>query len=150
VLELNADSQAALESLRDLARGVYPPLLESQGLRPALAAQVRRLSIPVTVVADSTRYPRDVEGAVYFCCSEALQNLAKHAGAQAGAVVVERSNGHVRFEVRDDGKGFEPSASSGSGLQNMRDRVEALGGRLEVRSRSGGGTTVEGWLPVTG
>jgi signal transduction histidine kinase len=150
VLELDADSRAALESLRDLARGVYPPLLESQGLQPALAAQVRRLSLPVDVVADSTRYPRDVEGAVYFCCSEALQNLAKHSQAHAGSITVERSNGHVRFEVRDDGRGFEPSAAAGSGLQNMRDRVEALGGRLEVRSGAGEGTTVEGWLPVGG
>lgn len=148
VSELDTDSRAALESLRDLARGVYPPLLESQGLQPALAAQVRRLSVPVEVVADSSRYPRDIEGAVYFCCSEALQNLAKHAEAHAGSVTVERSNGHVRFEVRDDGRGFEPRARTGSGLQNMRDRVEALGGRLEVRSRDGGGTTVEGWLPV--
>ena len=150
VQELNADSQAALENLRDLARGVYPPLLESQGLGPALAAQVRRLSVPVSVVADSSRYARDVEGAVYFCCSEALQNLAKHAEANAGAVVLERSNGRLRFEVRDDGRGFELDGRAGSGLQNMRDRVEALGGSLEVRSDTGAGTTVEGWLPVGG
>ena len=148
--ELDADSRAALESLRDLARGVYPPLLESQGLQPALAAQVRRLSVPVEVVAESARYPRDVEGAVYFVCSEALQNLAKHADAHAGSVTVERSNGRVRFAVSDDGRGFEPRGSAGSGLQNMRDRVEALGGRLEVRSAAGKGTVVEGWLPVGG
>jgi signal transduction histidine kinase len=147
--DLQAETSDALENLRDLARGIYPPLLADKGLVAALEGQARKSTIPVTVDGDGIgRYPQDVEAAVYFCALEALQNVAKYAGAGRVVVRLAAPDGALRFEVEDDGRGFDPAAASGSGLTNMRDRVDALGGTLDVRSRPGTGTTVAGSIPV--
>jgi signal transduction histidine kinase len=148
--QIQADTTEALETLRDLARGIYPPLLADQGLAAALAAQGRKASLPVRVDADGVgRYPQDVEAAVYFCCLEALQNVAKYAHASAVTVRLRAEDHRLAFEVVDDGDGFDPAgAASGSGLQNMADRLAALDGTLEVRSAPNAGTTVAGRMPA--
>ena len=143
--------RAALEDLRDLARGIYPPLLADQGLVPALQAQARKASLPVEIDADGIgRYPQDIEAAVYFCTLEALQNIAKYAGASRATVSLSCTGGSLRFTVTDDGTGFDTaSARHGTGLQGMADRLAALGGALDVRSQPGRGTTLIGQLPVS-
>jgi signal transduction histidine kinase len=148
--QTESDVSQALEDLRDLARGIYPPLLADQGLVAALKGQARRSAIPVDVVADEVgRYPQEAEAAVYFCCLEALQNVAKYAGASRAAVRLSDRDGHLTFEVSDDGVGFDVSSTSyGTGLQGMADRLRALGGDLEVRSTPGNGTTILGQLPI--
>jgi signal transduction histidine kinase len=142
--------RAALEDLRDLARGIYPPLLADQGLVPALQAQARKASRPVQIDADGIgRYPQDTEAAVYFCTLEALQNIAKYAGASRVTVGLSCSGGSLRFTVTDDGAGFDTAhVRYGTGLQGMADRLAALGGTLHVRSQPAHGTTVTGQLPV--
>jgi len=149
--QIEAETQTALEDLRDLARGIYPPLLADQGLVAALEAQSRKASVPVTVEADAVgRYQADVEATVYFCALEALQNVAKYAGADRTVIRLSQSNGSLTFEVMDEGRGFDPnSVGSGSGLQGMADRLAAVGGSLEIRSAPGTGTTVAGRVPVT-
>jgi signal transduction histidine kinase len=142
-----------LEALRSLARGIYPALLEERGVGEALKSAARRSPLPVSVrVRGIGRYPRDVEVAVYFCCLEALQNVAKHAGAGSAAVVrMWHEDGSLRFEVSDSGAGFDAgTVASGNGLVNMRDRIEAVGGELAVASRPTHGTSVRGRVPVTG
>jgi signal transduction histidine kinase len=149
--QIEAETQVALEDLRDLARGIYPPLLADRGLVAALEAQSRKASVAVSVEADAVgRYPADVEATVYFCTLEALQNVAKYAAARRTVIRLVRANGSLSFEVEDDGQGFDPSATgTGSGLQGMADRLAAVGGSLEVRSVPGRGTTVAGHVPVT-
>jgi len=149
--QLKHDADEALDNLRELARGIYPPLLASDGLQAALASHVRRLAIPVNLrVDDVPRQPREVEGAVYFCCLEALQNVVKSAEASAVDLHISTENSMLTFRVEDDGKGFDPqTVTRGSGLQNMRDRLEALGGSLEVRSALGHGTTVMGKIHLS-
>jgi signal transduction histidine kinase len=148
--QLKAETQDALENLRDLARGIYPPLLADRGLAAALEAQARKSTVPVTVTTDGVgRYPQEAEAAVYFCALEALQNVAKYAGASGASVRLSAHNGDLRFAVEDDGRGFDAATTSyGTGLQGMADRLEALGGSLRVRSAVGTGTTIEGTLPV--
>ena len=145
------DAQGALENLRDLARGIYPPLLADRGLSEALEAQARKVPIPVTVDHDGVgRYPRDVEAAVYFSVLEALQNVAKYADASNVVVRLRRDRGDLAFSVKDDGRGFDVRATPyGMGLQNMADRLAALGGTFEVRSAPDEGTTVSGRIPAT-
>jgi signal transduction histidine kinase len=140
----------ALEDLRDLARGIYPPLLADKGLAAALEAQARKAVVPVTVEADRVeRFPADVESAVYFSCLEALQNIGKYAEANAATILLSNGSGELRFEIRDDGRGFDPSATSyGTGLQGIADRLAALGGELTVTSAPGDGTAVAGRLPL--
>jgi signal transduction histidine kinase len=148
--QLQVEAQEALDDLRDLARGIYPPLLADRGLAAALDAQSRKSPVPVSVRADGIgRFPQEVEAAVYFCALEAMQNIAKYARASSASVRIVRSNGHLGFEVSDDGVGFDPGATGyGTGLQGMADRLDALGGTLSVRSAPGAGTTIEGRLPV--
>jgi signal transduction histidine kinase len=143
-------ARAALEDLRDLARGIYPPLLADQGLVAALSAQASRSPVPVTVVGEGVgRYPRDVESAVYFCTLEALNNVAKYADATAVIVRVSDDDGFVRFRIDDDGRGFDPRlARHGTGVQGMVDRLDAVGGSLEISSEPGRGTSVEGVVPI--
>jgi signal transduction histidine kinase len=150
VPQLKSAVRAALDDLRDRARGIYPPLLAEQGLAAALAGQARRAALPVRVEADGIgRYPQDTESTVYFCALEALQNVAKYAAASQATVGLSGAGGGLRFTVTDDGAGFDPAATrKGSGLQGMADRLAALGGTLEVCSQPGHGTTVEGWLPL--
>jgi signal transduction histidine kinase len=147
---LQADTNAALEDLRDLARGIYPPLLADRGLEAALAAQAQKATTPVTVDATAiARYPREIESTVYFCALEAMNNIAKYAEATAASVRLEQTDGVLRFTVHDDGRGFDPRATSrGTGLQGMADRLEAVGGSLDVASSVGAGTTVTGTVPV--
>jgi signal transduction histidine kinase len=149
--ELHEELAGALTELRDLARGLYPPLLETDGLPAALRDASARSPIPATVDADGAgRYPPEVEAAVYFCCLEALQNAGKHAGAEAQARVALHPTGDdLQFTVSDDGAGFDPKTAQGSsGLQNMADRIGALGGELSIESAPGEGTTVRGRLPT--
>ena len=127
--ELKVDTDEALETLRDLARGIYPPLLADKGLVAALESQARKATLPVQVDADGVgRYPQDVEAAVYFCCLEALQNVQKYAAAQSAVVKLDGSESGLTFEVTDDGQGFDgASVKRGAGLTNMTDRIDALG-----------------------
>ena len=145
------DVQGALENLRDLARGIYPPLLADRGLAEALEAQARKVPLPVTVDHDGIgRYPRDIEAAVYFSVLEALQNVTKYANASNVVVRLRRDRGDLAFSVKDDGRGFDVRATPyGMGLQNMADRLAALGGTFEVRSAPDEGTTVSGRIPAT-
>jgi signal transduction histidine kinase len=148
--ELQSDAGDALDDLRDLARGIYPPLLADQGLAVALEAQARKSPVPVTVEANGVgRWPQDIEAAVYFCCLEALQNIGKYASARTASVHLRNGGGDLTFEVMDDGAGFDPSSTGyGTGLQGIADRLDALGGSLEVRSAPGHGTTIVGRVPA--
>jgi signal transduction histidine kinase len=148
--EIGAETQDALEDLRDLARGIYPPLLADKGLVAALESQARKVSMPVEISPEAVeRYPQAVEAAVYFSILEALQNVAKYAEASSVSVRLEDTAGRLRFEVRDDGLGFNPSLNGyGTGLQGIADRLAALGGALEVRAAPGRGTTVAGAVPI--
>ncbi|HTG46363.1 MAG TPA: ATP-binding protein [Actinomycetota bacterium] len=150
--DLVEETNEALENLRDLARGIYPPLLADKGLPAALEAQARRSTVPVSVTADGVaRYAQDVEAAVYFSCLEALQNVAKYANASSATIRLSQTDGHLDFEIADDGDGFDPGATGpGSGLRGMADRLAAVGGEVSVRSTPGNGTTVAGRLPVGG
>ena len=136
----------ALDDLRDLARGIYPPLLADEGLRVAVEAQARRSPVPVTVEAsDVGRYSQEVEAAVYFCILEALQNVAKYAEASSVKVGLADEDGELLFGIVDDGRGFDTSLTDyGTGLQGMADRLDAVGGTLDVQSDPGRGTTVIG------
>ena len=147
---LGDEVDAALDELRSLAAGVYPSLLEARGLTEALRTAALQSPIPASVAAEGgDRYPEDVETAAYFCCLEALQNVAKHAPEARSVSIALHRNGDLRFEVRDDGPGFSMDhGDMGDGLLNMRDRVSAVGGTLEIRSRPGEGTRVIGKIPV--
>ena len=142
--------RAALDDLRDLARGIYPPLLADQGLVPALQAQARKASLQVEIDTDGIgRYPQDTEAAVYFCTLEALQNITKYASASRAKVDLSCSDDSLRFTVTDNGSGFDTAATRyGTGLQGMADRLAALGGALQVRSQPGHGTMLSGELPL--
>jgi signal transduction histidine kinase len=142
--------RAALDDLRDLARGIYPPLLADQGLVPALQAQARKAALPVEIDADGIgRYPQDAEAAVYFCTLEALQNITKYASASRAKVGLSCSDDSLRFTVSDNGTGFDTATTRyGTGLQGMADRLAALGGALRVRSQPGHGTILSGELPL--
>jgi signal transduction histidine kinase len=149
--QLQVDTTEALDDLRDLARGIYPPLLADQGLGPALESQARKSPVPISVETDGVeRYPQDIEAAVYFCALEALNNLAKYAGASRATVFLSQTDGTLTFAVSDDGVGFSvvERGASGTGLQGMADRLDAIGGALEIRSAPGEGTTVLGRVPV--
>jgi signal transduction histidine kinase len=143
---LQTRSTEALDDLRDLARGIYPPLLADKGLVAALEAQARKAAVPTTVLSEQIdRYPQDIESAVYFCVLEALNNVAKYAQASTAVIELAQHDGDLRFVVRDDGVGFDTSATAyGTGLQGMADRMDAIGGSLSVTSAPGYGTTITG------
>jgi signal transduction histidine kinase len=149
--EIRMDLDRALAELRDLAHGIYPAQLQSDGLPGALRDAVDRAAISSQLHCDATgRYPPEVEAAIYFCCLEALQNAAKHAGEGAHATVRLADDGSViRFEVTDDGPGFDVAeAASSHGIQNMTDRIGALGGELKIESVPGQGTKVLAVVPL--
>jgi signal transduction histidine kinase len=151
LVEARADLAKALDELRDLAHGIYPAVLTNDGLPAALAEAVELAAIPAEFEADGAgRYPPEIEAAVFFCCLEALQNAAKHAGEAARVTVrLAEHDGELRFQVSDDGAGFDAGSANGSaGLQNMTDRIGALGGELRIESRPGAGTTVAGSVPL--
>jgi signal transduction histidine kinase len=145
------DAQDALENLRDLARGIYPPLLADRGLPDALQAQAQKAPLPVTIDHDGVeRYPPEAEAAVYFSVLEAMQNVTKYAHASNVVVRLRPEGDDLTFSVSDDGMGFRKETTPyGMGLQNMADRLSALGGTLDVRSVPGEGTTVLGRIPAT-
>lgn len=148
--QIKANADEALQTLRDLARGIYPPLLASNGLAAALKAQAAKVPLPVEVDAvDVGRYDQQTEAAVYFCCLEALQNVAKSARASSATVKIWTENGRLNLSVVDDGIGFDVERGArGSGLQNMVDRMEALSGSLKIVSLPGTGTSIMGSVPV--
>jgi signal transduction histidine kinase len=147
--DLKAQISTALDDLRALARGIYPPLLAERGLVMALRAQAARSPVPVVLEAGQVgRYPQDTESTVYFCTLEALQNVTKHARASRATIRLSGSDAALEFSVSDDGAGFAAGTSHGSGLQGMSDRLAAHGGTLTVSSRPGQGTTITGRLPV--
>jgi signal transduction histidine kinase len=149
--ELRRDVQATLDELRGLAHGIYPPLLRDRGLGEALRNASTRFALPVEIDVDlADRPPADLEAAVYFCCLEAVNNAAKHAGEGATITVsVSEDASWLSFSVADDGLGFDLSTvAGGQGFDNMRDRVGAYGGDLVVESSTGHGACVRGRIPL--
>jgi signal transduction histidine kinase len=150
--ELRSAIQEAMQEFRDLAHGIYPPLLQDRGLSDALANAARRASILTRLEVDEARrYEPEIEATVYFCCLEALQNAAKYAGDGARATIrLREKENALLFEVADDGSGLDPARTTfGAGLTNMRDRLEAIGGDLRIESNLGQGTQVVGTIPLT-
>jgi signal transduction histidine kinase len=151
IASLRADVAAVVDSLRELARGIYPPLLADQGLAAAVRAQAAKAGGAVVVSADGIgRYGKDIEAALYFCCLEALRNVGKYAATASTRIDLSSTDGAICFQVSDNGPGFDMNlAAQGSGMQHMTDRLAALGGTITVDSRPGAGTTVAGSIPLT-
>ena len=149
VLEEQAD--AAWRTIKELARGVYPPLLTSQGIVSALSARARTAPLDVRVRSEEVgRYPAEIEEAVYYACAEALQNAVQHADASTVVISLAQGDGNLTFTVRDDGLGIDPIKATwtGAGMQGMRDRMDVVGGSLEVVSKPGNGCEIRGRVPV--
>jgi signal transduction histidine kinase len=148
--QLAEDLKTTIQELRDLAHGIYPPLLADSGLGRALEAAASRSPLAVTVfAADIGRYSAEVEAAVYFCCLEALQNAAKHAPGATVTIRLWAESGGLLFAVTDDGPGFDvASARAGHGYTNMADRLGAIGGTVRWQSQPGEGATVQGSIPL--
>ena len=150
--QLGVGIQDAVQELRALAHGIYPPLLVDRGIAEALRSAAGRAALPTEVVADDLgRYSPEEEAAVYFCCMEALQNAGKHAGEGATAILrVWEEPGALLFDAADTGQGFDAATKGlGAGFVNMNDRVGAIGGTVTVRSAPGQGTTISGRIPIT-
>jgi signal transduction histidine kinase len=149
--EIGRDVREALENVRELASAVYPPLLVYRGLAEALEAAAATAVIPTRVEAAAlARNSPEVEAAAYFCCVQALEDVARYAGAGARATVrVWNEESSLLFEVVDDGVGFDENAGPrGPGLANIADRLGALGGLLTVSSQADRGTRVLGRIPI--
>ncbi|HEX2273426.1 MAG TPA: histidine kinase [Acidimicrobiales bacterium] len=148
--ELATNITDAIDELRNLAHGIYPPLLVDSGLSEALRAAAAGSASRVRVDTSGIgRFGTDVEAAVYFCCLEALQNAAKHAPGANVTVTVREEAGGLRFEIADDGPGFDPDAvRHGHGFTNMSDRLGAVGGQVHWESAPGRGTRIVGTLPL--
>ncbi|HEY6624451.1 MAG TPA: GAF domain-containing sensor histidine kinase [Acidimicrobiales bacterium] len=149
--EIAAEVKTTVQELRDLAHGIYPPLLMDNGLPEALRAVGSRSPLDVETSADGIgRFSADIEAAVYFCCLEALQNAAKHAPASHVQVRVWEAEGGLLFTIIDDGPGFDPKvAQAGHGFMNMSDRLGAIGGSVRWESAPRAGSTVRGSIPLT-
>jgi signal transduction histidine kinase len=149
--EIAAEVKATVQELRDLAHGIYPPLLMDNGLPEALRAVGMRSPLDVTTSADGVgRFSSDIEAAVYFCCLEALQNAAKHAPDSRVELRVWEEAGGLLFTVSDDGPGFDATvAQAGHGFMNMSDRLGAIGGSVRWDSTPGEGSSVRGSIPIT-
>ncbi len=143
--EADAEVVGALDELRALARGIHPAILTEDGLAPALAALARRSPLPVELAVSADRLPAPVEATAYFVAGEALANVVKHARASRVAIHTTRTNGRLVIDITDDGEGG--ADADGAGLRGLRDRVEALDGRLTVESPPGGGTRVAAAIP---
>jgi signal transduction histidine kinase len=151
MLDMLADEvKNTIQELRELAHGIYPPLLADSGLGEALRAAANRSPLAVTVTADGIgRYTPDIEAAVYFCCLEALQNAGKHAPQARVEVRVWEESGGLLFAVTDDGPGFDAAtARKGHGFVNMADRLGAIGGTARWESQPGHGAQVLGTIPL--
>jgi len=148
--KLEADAGDAIKAVRDFAGGVYPPLLEAEGLTAAITQQTQKAAIPIAVHGDGVkRYGRDTEAAVYFAILEALQNTAKYSEAESASVSLADTGRQLVFEIRDKGRGFDPgSVRAGAGLTGMADRLDTVGGTLRIDSRPGEGTVVAGSVPA--
>ena len=149
--EIESALHATTVALRSLAHGIFPPLLLTGGLADALAGIAAHAPADVRIgQMSAARFPREVEAAVYFCCTEAVHNSAKHAGPQVHVTIdVDSTGDELMFTVRDDGRGFDRTTETGGhGFTNMTDRLGALGGTLTVTSCPGAGTTVHGTLPT--
>jgi signal transduction histidine kinase len=149
--EIAADVKTTVQELRDLAHGIYPPLLMDNGLPEALRAVGSRCPLDVDTSVDGIgRFSADIEAAVYFCCLEALQNAAKHAPESHVQLRVWEEEGGLLFTVSDDGPGFDPKvAQAGHGFMNMSDRLGAIGGSVRWESAPRVGSTVRGSIPLT-
>jgi len=146
VAEARAGVAEALKEMRDLARGIYPPVLADRGIGAALETLADRSPLTTTVSVDLLeRPPAPVETAAYFVAAEAMANAAKHSGAGRIDISVGRNDGRLEVEIRDDGSGG--ADATGSGLAGLRRRVEALDGTLTVQSPKGGPTTIRAELP---
>ncbi|HEY1828183.1 MAG TPA: histidine kinase, partial [Acidimicrobiales bacterium] len=150
VEQLVSEVQATIQELRELAHGIYPPLLVDSGLVEALRAAANRNPLPVDLVAeDIGRYSAETEAAVYFCCLEALQNAAKHAPEATVEVRLWEESGGLLFEVTDNGPGYDADlARKGHGYVNMSDRLGAIGGTVRWESELGHGSHVRGTVPL--
>jgi signal transduction histidine kinase len=151
MLEQLADEvKATIQELRDLAHGIYPPLLADSGLPEALKAAGRRSTLPVAVTAAGVgRYSLEIESAIYFCCLEALQNASKHAPGASVEIRIWEESGGLLFSVADDGPGFDASvARQGHGYVNMADRLGAIGGTVRWESQPGSGSRIAGSVPL--
>jgi signal transduction histidine kinase len=150
--ELQEDARQALDDLRELARGIHPPVLSDRGLLEAIEARVARLPMEVRIETDGlargARLPEGVEGAAYFVVCEGLANALKHAAAHHATVRLASTSTNLNVEVTDDGRGFDVASAAGSGLRGLADRIEALGGTLQVTSRPGVGTCLGATLPL--
>ena len=147
------ETRRAIDDLRALVAGIHPSVLTDRGLVAALDSRLSVLPFPATLVADADaaahRWPPAVEAAGYFVACEALTNAAKHSGAQEATVSIDRADSGLHLVVHDNGRGFDPSITARRGLAGAADRVEGLGGRLDVRTAPGAGTTVDVLLPGT-
>jgi signal transduction histidine kinase len=149
--EAQGEAGQMLTDLRELARGIHPAVLGSRGLVEAIEAVAARMPIGVSVNADdrvrSTRYPEEIEGAAYFTVTEGLANVLKHSGASEAGVTISDGDSGITLQLADNGCGFDPEAAGYTGLQGLRDRIEAVGGSLKVSSGSSG-TTLAARLPA--
>ncbi|MGV9310027.1 ATP-binding protein [Nonomuraea sp. NPDC004354] len=152
--ELREQARQTLADLRELAAGIHPSALGQGGLVEAVEERCARLPVPTKVSAGegmrAARFPDEVEGAMYFTVSEAVANALKHARATRIEVRLAREDGRLHATVADDGGGFDPEATARRGLATLSDRLDALGGRLEVTSEKGKGTRMAAWVPVDG
>ncbi len=148
--QLEEDAGEAIQAVRDFAGGIYPPLLEAEGLTAAITQQARKAAIPVSVHGNGAqRYSREIEAAVYFTVLESLQNTAKYADARSASVTLAEAGHELLFEVTDDGRGFDSgSVSEGAGLTGMADRLDTVGGQVRIESTPGHGAVVTGTVPI--
>jgi signal transduction histidine kinase len=150
--DLQDQAREMLGELRELAHGIHPPVLTDNGLVAALESRITRFPMSVEIVADEElrdeRFSEDVEGTAYFVACESLTNVAKHAGTDGARIRLTRFSNLLCLAVDDSGRGFQPNGARSGGLANIRDRVEALHGRLTIESRLGAGTSVRAELPL--
>jgi signal transduction histidine kinase len=148
--ELAEEAQTAVDEIRSLAKGIFPPLLESEDLTAAIRSQAAAASLLVEVIGDGHHdYPADIESALYFAAVEAIQNAERHGEASQVQITLGRIDGEAEIAIRDDGTGFDVKRSNeGPGLTGIRDRVEALGGEMRLASAPGEGTTVRVAIPL--
>jgi signal transduction histidine kinase len=147
---LGDEVERTIDEVRSIAHGLYPSLLADRGIADALRAAALAAPIPARVDSDGIgRYSPEIETTVYLVCVEALQNAVKHAHGATAVWISLADDGRLRFEVADDGAGFEPGAvTAGAGLVNLRDRTAAMGGVIVIDSSPGAGTRVVGAIPL--